>query len=245
MKRAALLTSVVVGLAALLAFPESAPPAPTDQASVKAGAQLFSTNCSECHRYGGKDGLGKVPTKDSKSPDLKGFASREWLTGFMDPKKIETAAYFGNTKMCNPPGGGKKGKMVRFVLGDIADYNAAEKKQLKQAIVALSAEAGLEYQKDADKASAADIKAGRRAMNEDNLMCSDCHAIPGMKESGSGPDLIGYGSRKWLIAFMKDPEHKEAPHYYSTRWNEMPKFDEKLTEKQMGQIADFIRATEK
>ena len=78
MKRAALLTSVVVALGGLVAFSESG--SPSEQAGVKAGAQLFSNHCSECHRYGGKDGLGKVPAKESKSPDLKGFASREWLT---------------------------------------------------------------------------------------------------------------------------------------------------------------------
>ena len=111
--------------------------------------------------------------------------------------------------------------------------------------MALSAEAGLEYQAKADKASASDIRAGRIAMNEDNLACSDCHAIPGLNEAGSGPDLIGYGSRKWLIAFMTDPEHVESPHNYSKRWNEMPKFGDKLTEKQMGQIADFIRSAGK
>ena len=47
-------------------------------------------------------------------PDLGGFASREWLTGLLDPKRVDGPKYFGNS-------GFKKGEMVAFVKGNLRE----------------------------------------------------------------------------------------------------------------------------
>ena len=47
----------------------------------------------------------------TSTADLFGFASRAWIEGLLNPEKIATAAYFGNTSH-------KEGDMVSFVQGD-------------------------------------------------------------------------------------------------------------------------------
>src|SRR4051812_12424666 len=60
------------------------------------GPLLFKQHCASCHRYGGEDGMGGHDDKEAPSAtDLKGFASRDWLTGLLDPAKIATPHYFG------------------------------------------------------------------------------------------------------------------------------------------------------
>src|SRR5213596_2395745 len=59
------------------------------------GPKLFAKNCASCHRYDGHDGLGR-PAKDAQSAsDLRGFGSRAWLTGLIDPTGLFTSNYFG------------------------------------------------------------------------------------------------------------------------------------------------------
>src|SRR6185295_5633791 len=76
--------------------------------------------------------------------DLKNFASRAWLAGLLDPGKITTTNYFGGTKA-------RDGKMAKFVKKDVAGFAAEQKEQLRKVILAISAEAGLKSQLDADK----------------------------------------------------------------------------------------------
>src|SRR5262245_11278789 len=76
------------------------------------GPKLFARNCASCHRYDGHDGLGNVPKDPQSAADLKGFASRAWLTGLLNPELIDATNYFGGTKFGN-------GKMVKFVKKDI------------------------------------------------------------------------------------------------------------------------------
>ena len=59
-------------------------------------------------------------------------------------------------------------------------------------------------------------------------------------EEATGPDLTGYGSRKWLISFIANPAH---PDFYGERNERMPKFgeDQILNELQIGLVADWLR----
>ena len=52
------------------------------------GPKLFAKNCASCHRYDGHDGTGGQPTDPQTASDLKGFASRPWLSGLLDPARI-------------------------------------------------------------------------------------------------------------------------------------------------------------
>ncbi len=198
------------------------------------GPKLFAKNCASCHRYDGHDGLGGQPKDAPSAADLKGFASREWIAGLLDPKKIATPHYFGGSKF-------KEGKMAKFVLEDVASFDDAAKKELQKAIVALSAEARLKAQKDLDARDEALIAQGTKALIGATLSCMDCHKFHEDGEDfGTAPDLTAYGSREWLVAFIANPEHAR---FYGSRNDRMPAFGEEkqLTPQEIGLIADWLR----
>lgn len=193
------------------------------------GPRLFARNCASCHRYDGHDGLGLVSKEPPSAADLKGFASRQWLAGLMDPAQIAGSNYFGGTKFAN-------GKMVKFVKKDVAEYTPEQKAQLQKVIAALSAEAKLKSQSAADEK---EIVEGRELLKGD-IACTDCHAFQKPDEDATGPDLTGYGSREWLISFISNPAHEK---FYGKRNDRMPKFGEEkmLDAKALGLLADWLR----
>ena len=195
------------------------------------GPKLFAKNCASCHRYDGHDGTGIVPKDKQSAAELKDFASRKWVSGFLNPEQIATAHYFGETKF-------KDGKMVRFVQKDIARYSPEEKTQLEKAIAALSAEAQLKSQRAIDEKDAALIVEGREAIK--TLRCTDCHQFRNTDEEATAPDLTGYGSRDWLVGIISNPKHDR---FYRKNHDRMPAFAEDgiLDAKQIGLIADWLR----
>ncbi|MEQ1860240.1 MAG: cytochrome b N-terminal domain-containing protein [Chthoniobacteraceae bacterium] len=203
------------------------------------GPKIFAAKCSSCHSYDGHDGLG-VPLQDKQTAaELKGWGSRDWLRSFMDPEKIATDRWWGGTAFVHPPPGKSKGKMVDYVLEDVAKFDAAQKQQLNDAIVALSAEAALPAQRDDDKHAATQIATGRVAMGETQLNCIDCHSFRG-EGGGTGPDLTGWASREWTIGIIENPAHKR---FYDRRNDRMPAYGEKheLTKRQIEMVADWLR----
>ena len=207
---------------------------------VTQGPRLFASQCATCHAYNGHDGLGQ-PLKDRASaPDLAGFGSRDWLRGFLDPKQIETDKYFGNTHFVNPKDGGKKSKMVRIILDDIPGYSAEEKAQLDKMVMAISAEAKLPAQREADSKDAALIEEGRKLLTDITLDCTDCHAWRTI-EGGTGPTFEGYGSAEWLREFLKNPAHDK---FYGKRNDRMPAFGEssRLSAREVDMLIRWMRA---
>lgn len=198
------------------------------------GPKLFAKNCASCHRYDGHDGVGGQPKDAPSAADLKGFASREWLTGLLDPAKITTPHYFGGSKL-------QGGKMAKFVKDDVAAFSAEAKTDLAKALTALSAEARLKTQHAADQRDASLIQSGTKALIGTTLGCMDCHKFHDSgEELGSAPDLTGYGSREWLIDFIHNPEH---PRFYGSRNDRMPAFgvEKQLTTQEIGLITDWLR----
>jgi ubiquinol-cytochrome c reductase cytochrome b subunit len=198
------------------------------------GPKLFAQKCATCHRYGGQDGLGQTPKEPATASDLKGFASRQWLTGLLDPDRIVTTNYFGATKF-------HEGKMVKFVMKDVADFTPEEKEKLRQVIAAVSAEAQLKSQLETDQRDAASIAAGREII-QNEFRCNECHQFHKKDEDATGPDLTGYGSRKWLIAFISNSAH---PDFYGERNDRMPAFgsEQILSPRAIGLLADWLRGT--
>ena len=200
------------------------------------GPKLFAQHCASCHTYGGENGLGNK-VEDSSAPDLKGFASREYLTDLLHPDRFTSTKFFGNTAHA------KKSKMQEFLEEEFdgIDDDQALRKEVDQLIKAISAEAKLPSQVKLDAADKADIEAGRELFFEDGFSCVDCHGLGDWNSDDySAPDLTGYGSRKWLLDIMDDPAHER---FYGSKNDRMPAFgkDEKLTRKQMEQIAGWLR----
>lgn len=196
------------------------------------GPKIFAQKCASCHRFGGHDGLGKIPADPQSASDLKGFASREWLAGLLDPERVDGTNYFGATKF-------KEGKMVKFVRKDVAQYTAEEKENLRKVIIALSAEAQLKSQLAADQRDATIVEAGR-ALLQNGIRCTECHQFNKKDEDATAPDLTGYGSRKWLINFVRNSAH---PNFYGGRNDRMPAFgaEQILDARAIGLVADWLR----
>lgn len=197
------------------------------------GPRLFARHCASCHRYDGHDGLGQVPTDAPSASDLKGFASREWLTGLLDPQRVATPHYFGGTRF-------EAGRMVRFVQKDVAAFDDAQRANLAKVILAVSAEAELPAQREADLQDADAIAAGRELIRTREMKCTNCHQFRVPDEDAIAPDLTGYGSRAWLVDFVGHPAHVR---FYGRRNDRMPSFgrDEILDEQALGLLADWLR----
>ena len=179
--------------------------------------RLFAANCSVCH--GPLTGTSSTDNAASNSaPSLMNFGSREWLTGLLDAEKIKSARYFGNTRHA-------KGEMAGFIVDNLKELDEADKARLKSVIAALSAEAALPSQADADKAAEADglLAKGRKALGEafESSSCTDCHKFRDQGDLGSAPDLTGWASKDWLVRFINDPTHEA---FYRDTNDRMPSF---------------------
>ena len=197
------------------------------------GPKLFAKHCASCHRYDGEDASGRIPKDAESASDLKGFASREWMSGLLDPARITGAHYFGGTKF-------KDGKMSKFVQKNVAAFTPEEKEQLKKVIMAVSAEAQLKSQIATDLRDEAAIKEGRDLIRTEKMRCTECHQFQKKDEDATAPDLTGYGSKQWLFGLLNNPAH---PSYYDKRNDRMPAFGQEqiLNARELGLIVDWLR----
>ena len=165
-----------------------------------------------------------------EASDLKGFGSRAWLTGLFDTNAVSGPRYFGGTKHSN-------GKMAKFVKGD-ATKLAPEQKQ--KIIAALSAEAQLKSQRAVEQSETVALEEGRKLITSEAARCTECHQFHKKDEDATAPDLTGYASREWLVAFLGNPAH---PRFYGKRNDRMPAFGEEkqLTPQEIGLVADWLR----
>jgi ubiquinol-cytochrome c reductase cytochrome b subunit len=196
------------------------------------GPKLFARHCASCHRFGGQDGLGNTPHDAETASDLKGYGSRAWLAGLLDPAQVAGIHYFGGTAL-------KNGRMPKYVKTKVAAFTPEQKASLARVIAAVSAEAGLKAQEKPDAASTADIQAGRTSFSGD-LTCGECHTFHNHDDNATGPDLTGYASREWLVSFIGDPAQDR---FYGKRNDRMPAFAAKkiLDAESIGLLADWLR----
>lgn len=197
------------------------------------GPKLFAKNCASCHRHGGHDGTGVAVAEPPSAGDLKGFASREWIAGVMDPTHIASTNYFGATKF-------KEGKMVKFVRKEFREMSPEKAAQVRKVVNALSAEAGLKAQAKIEALEGPALEEGRKLLVSTEMRCAECHQFHKQDEDATAPDLTGYGSREWLLAFLRDAGH---PRFYGKRNDHMPTFgrDGILDERDLGLLVDWLR----
>ena len=178
---------------------------------------IFASNCSACHSHSDASGRGIV-AENPTAPNLHGFASRQWLAGLLDPEQIAGDKYFGKTAHF-------EGDMVGFVRDNLAELDDEKKARRDAIIAALSAEAVLPSQAEADMSAQADgtLEKGKTAMTEswDTASCVDCHKFQDAGDLGSAPDLTGYGSKAWLVRMISDPTHEA---FYRDTNDRMPSF---------------------
>ena len=197
------------------------------------GPILFTAHCSSCHDYADAEGQG-ITAEESSAPNLFGYPRRQWFVNFLDPKNISGPDCFGNTKF-------KSGDMASFVKELFEDLEDDEIEELKvdlaKVAAAVSAEAALPAQQEADRQDTALIEEGRQLMLDD-FACIDCHKFHDKGAIGNAPELTGYGSRPWLLGIISDPTHKR---FYGESNDRMPAYAETLSEKQLGLLVDWLR----
>ena len=197
------------------------------------GRVLFAAQCASCHRYNGHDGRG-YPVDDMQSaPELAGFASVQWISKLLNHEHYVSAEYFGGTSF-------KDGTMARKVL---AKYTPEENALLPKIARLLSDMAELPYQEPLSEDEREELLAlfyNDDAVFQDGLACIDCHDIDS-EGDGYAPDLTGYGSDEWTVAFIKNPEDER---FYGDENDRMPCYghDEKLTDEEIQILSDWIRS---
>ena len=197
------------------------------------GRRLFASHCASCHRYNGHDGRGFPVDEPQSAADLAGFASVEWITELLDYDHYVSEKYFGGTKF-------KDGTMARKVL---AKYTEEEEKLLPEIAKLLSDGAELPYEEKLDEDMREELLSlyyNDDLKFEDGRACIECHDIDS-EDEGSAPDLTGYGSREWLIAFIENPEDKR---FYGKKNDRMPCYgrDGKLKDEEIAILVDWIRS---
>lgn len=219
------------------------------------GPRLFASNCASCHAHTDAEGVGILgPAEGDAAPNLYGFASREWLAGVLDPEKFASREYFGATMH-------GEDMMQGYLTEHVAYLSDEGTQQLKQLIVALSAEAQLPSQAEGDATAASDgtLDAGRELMStplaatddaEGEYSCTDCHKFHDAGDLGSAPDLTGYGGEAWLVEFISNADHER---FYAGGNDRMPLFAEDpetpetnlLSEQQIRMIARWLRGDDR
>ena len=197
------------------------------------GRRLFAAHCASCHRYNGHDGRGFPVDEPQSAADLAGFASVDWITELLDHDHYISAKYFGGTKF-------KDGTMARKVL---AKYTEEEKMLLPEIARLLADGAELPYEEKLDEDTRDELFSlyyNDDLKFEDGRACIECHDIDS-EDEGFAPDLTGYGSREWLIAFIENPEDKR---FYGKKNDRMPCYgrDGKLKDEEIAILVDWIRS---
>lgn len=200
------------------------------------GPKLFKKHCASCHAYTGGTEY-DIPAEEVLAPNLFGFGTREWVSGWFNLEKITSPDYFGNTAF-------KNGEMVEtveslFPPDDLDEDDIADRESI---VMALSAKAGLVCQAKMDKKDAERIEEGQDLLTD----CTDCHKLGDEGDLGTAPELTDYASRKWTIEIISNPA---AKRFYGDRNDQMPLYaefeDESkniMTNHQIEMLADWLRS---
>ena len=202
------------------------------------GPRLFEQHCASCHSHV-DPASAQAKTKMSKASaaNLYGFGSVAWMQGLLDPAEVDGPAYFGNTSHNN-------GDMVNFVKNDLSDTSAWSSEDIRAVIVAMAAEANV-YDTGIPESDISLIERGRALISDENR-CGSCHDF-GINEvnPNMAPDLVGWGSREWLIGIITNPAHEK---FYGTQNDRMPSFGvttdgaiPRLSLSQIELVVDWIR----
>ncbi len=197
------------------------------------GPNLFGQQCAACHAFSPPEEKALAPEAPS-APELYHFASRAWLTAFLAPQQITSSKFYGDTRFAS-------GLMVKYVESHFRKLPEAKQQAI---IAALSAEAQLKSQAEADVKDQALIDQGRGWMASEG--CTRCHRFRDQGLPGHAPDLTGYGSREWLVGVIADPGHG---HFYGLRNDRMPVYVEaadqpaknRLSAVQLDVLASWLR----
>jgi ubiquinol-cytochrome c reductase cytochrome b subunit len=213
------------------------------------GSRLFSQHCASCHRYLDQHLEAAVqgitdnstvaafilpPAGPSSAPNLFGFASRSWVKNLLNAEQIVGPNYFGQTAH-------KMGRMATWLKQHTDSLKADE---IDAIAAALSAQAELHSQREADKVDAELITRGVDLIEQN---CTrGCHRFGNHGQLGLAPDLTGYGSYEWMMGLVSDPTYER---FYRHENDRMPSFakdlahpeNNSLSIREISLIVDWLR----
>jgi len=221
------------------------------------GPILFTRHCASCHAHVPFDdipeqpGLATIKSREPSAPNLYGFATQNWIKGFLDPEGIISSDHFGDTKHKDSEEGMVEWVTTNLDYSQITEEEAAElRKKVETVAIMLSAEAKLRSQEAVDAAAEKDgtLEKGRQLIKTEfaNIACTECHKFHATDEGGEAPDLTGYGSRQWLIDFISNPG---VDRFYGENNDRMPGYakhpgkplDNVLSRDEIEMLTDWLR----
>jgi ubiquinol-cytochrome c reductase cytochrome b subunit len=222
------------------------------------GPRLFAQHCAACHNLakvdenGGADAAREFVNPKPTAPNLFGVGTEGWISGLLDPQQVAGAHYFGYEGSTFAEG--EMATFVKDTFGEEIDdeQKATAKEAFAKIAVALSQEAALPGAPEPGDEQQTQIEEGVRLMTgglaevlDGGISCTDCHRFHDTGDLGSAPDLTGYMSREWMIAFIRNPA---AERFYGDKNDRMPAFAphddprlNQLDEKSIGLIVDWLR----
>jgi ubiquinol-cytochrome c reductase cytochrome b subunit len=221
------------------------------------GPKLFEQNCASCHNFvdpskPAEEQPHAIVNAKPTAPNLFGVGSEAWALGILNPEKVASAHYFGYEG--SPFVDGEMATYVTDTFGaDISDEQKGKAKAAFAMIAeALEAEAALptgpklnEERKNRIAEGRALIAGGLSEILDSGMSCTDCHKFHDTGDLGTAPDLTGYMSREWLLAFVRNPA---GERFYGDNNDRMPAFGphdnpqlNQLDDKSLGLIVDWLR----
>ena len=221
------------------------------------GPKLFAQNCASCHNFVDpnkpvEEQPHAIVNAEPTAPNLFGVGSEAWAAGILDPEKVASTHYFGYED--SPFAEGEMVGYVNETLGEEAsdEQKAKAKEAFAKIAEALEAEAALptgpklnEERKNRIVEGRELIAGGLSEILESGMSCTDCHKFHDTGDLGTAPDLTGYMSREWLLAFVRNPA---GERFYGDNNDRMPAFGphdnpqlNQLDDKSLGLIVDWLR----
>ena len=112
--------------------------------------------------------------------------------------------------------------------------------KLDDIAAALSAQAELPYQREADAQAARDGRIARGLEILKTTCANGCHRVGDAGQLGLAPDLTGYGSWQWMMGIVSDPAHRR---FYGRENDRMPSFGQQQipSDHEVSMIVDWLR----
>jgi ubiquinol-cytochrome c reductase cytochrome b subunit len=123
-------------------------------------------------------------------------------------------------------------------LGDHIPDTDEEKATRRHVVLALSSQAALRSQAEADRRDSAQIALGIQYMRNTTSGCAECHNFQDV--GTDSPVLTGWASREWMVDFVNDPSHVR---YFGRDNDRMPSYgkEKSLTQREIEMVVDWIR----
>ncbi len=172
--------------------------------------ELFVQHCGHCHTVAGV-------SRQRKGPRLDGFGSRQWASAFVTwPTHPEL---MGTTRIDDMPPQLRRLREDGVRAASEWLHSRGQEPGTPQADPALALQGEGIYRR----------------------RCTICHLGAGdLSETDlserDAPNLDGWGSRAWIRGQIVTPH---LPEFYGAR-NRMPRFGDKLSERELGMIVDYV-----